>query len=241
MARVTPAADTLPDSKVELSAHSSDDNPVQTETPAEVEAVHALHDQPEAVVTASTVGCCQGCLQRQCSTHKGIPASWDGDDPILRWYSPYGLSSWTYAVTGICLFVGFRDTFSKKPKVVTPVELEAFTIMFQSLCSFCSDQRYLTKVSIWHIFDRCTGFVNVALIFSNVIFISWIERVFYVCMLACGLMFLGLSRRARRDDDIKAFAWWHTWWHVAPPSGFIAWLLYRKLALEDAPRDRTWP
>jgi len=159
------------------------------------------------------------------------PSHWDLDsDWHLKWWSPYGLSSFTYATLGILMMSSFSGNYDRDPAIAIPINFQASCLVFQTLATQLADVMSIGRRSFWHAFDRFIATINTVMLVPNLIWISNIERAMLLATLCGGLTLLLLSRHERMQPKgrIEVFTLYHALWHVGFPFGLLLWLLYRE-------------
>ena len=168
-------------------------------------------------------------VTKQFDTKSNMHENWDPvNDKRLAWYTPYGLSSFTYAILGVLQLTVFAGNFDIEPHVPVPLPLEAACLVLQSLATLLADVVFMGEDSCWHALDRVAATLNVLLVLCNMAWISWLERLLYLVVVLSGLSLLRCSRAARLAGDIPGVACWHGFWHLWFPCGLAMWLALRQ-------------
>jgi len=163
-----------------------------------------------------------------------VPKHWDVDSADeVRWFSVYGISTFTYMLVGLLMMTVFDGNYAIEPPLtMIPQAVQGMGLCFQSFATGMADVNHLGKTSVWHLFDRLVATTNVLIVGANLLSeISWVERLYFVALLAAGLSLLNLSRLEREgkpEGSITLFARYHAEWHLSFPLGLVLWMLYRQ-------------
>ena len=165
-------------------------------------------------------------------TNSLSPDEWRNNgllEPRNLFFTIYGVSSFSYTIIGFLMAFVFPHTFSIEPEIPISPVLEGTGMIIQSFMTLMADVLMMHKKrSYFHSADRIVATVNTGLIASNMIFVSWGERILYMVVVPLGSMILIESRRARDNNNFKGYLRWHTMWHSIYPFALLIWLLYRQ-------------
>ena len=161
-----------------------------------------------------------------------IPTEWN-DEIILKpenlYISFYSISSFYYGVAGLIMLLFFKNNFKLIPHIPIPIEFFSIMLFIQSILSYFADVLYINNVSYWHTIDRIVTCINIFLFFSNIFWISYIEKVYFIIVLFCGVILFKKSRDTRNNKNIKEYLLRHQIWHMFFPLAIVLWLSYRKI------------
>ena len=161
-----------------------------------------------------------------------IPEEWK-DEIILKpkhlYLSPYGISSFYYAFAGLIMLIFFNNNFKLNPSIPIPIEVFAIMLFSQSILSYYADVIYIHNLSYWHTFDRILTIINLMLFLLNILWISNIEKVYFISIIITGFILFKKSRKARDNKNLNEFLLHHQIWHIFFPLAIVLWLCYRKI------------
>ena len=86
----------------------------------------------------------------QFSVDSEFPSGWDLTDTRISLTSPYGLSSFTYACTGVLMLTFFSDLNYRQSALKTLVLIEGACMCIQSVATIHADVLWLGRTSAWH-------------------------------------------------------------------------------------------
>ena len=159
----------------------------------------------------------------------GMPKEWCNSTQ-LDWFSPYGISCFSYSVIGWLFYVFFYTSyvFSTYP-IPIPIMLHIFGLTTQSLFSFMGDVVYKKKKNVWHTIDRFSAVFNIIFLAANIFWVSNIEKYIFLFGIINGIYIFKKSRKYRKELNINKYAYYHTLWHLILPFYLLIWIVYREL------------
>ena len=149
---------------------------------------------------------------------------------LLKWCSIYGLSSFSYGILGILIFICFKNNFkTEKHGIPIPIYLYISGLIIQSIVTFMADVYFINSESICHNIDRFVALIN-TLSFSICFFwMSFFGKIILIFGLTNGLYLFKLSRYYRKRSNLKLYTYYHSLWHIILPAYIFIWLIFRDI------------
>ena len=138
-------------------------------------------------------------------------------------YKLYILSAFFYSFLGVLILTKFKDTI---PNLKNILFIQGILLIIQSIFSYFADVKSNGKKSNWHIYDRLISIFNTIFIFSNILWLPYIDISIYIITLIGGLILLKKSRQSRHNLKYNDYLIYHILWHLWFPLGILLWLLY---------------
>lgn len=166
-----------------------------------------------------------------------VPPKWR-DASILRPASVYGLSSFNYSLSGL-LLVGLLSAHPGRA-LHSGEHVEAALLIWQGLISYRCDAIDLCVDSWSHPADRiCATVFTLYYVVKHLSMtcegsLSMTICAFVWAMLGVGLFAFSRSCRACHEENLRAYAFWHTAWHVVFPATLAVFHLAQYCAPQDA-------
>ena len=170
------------------------------------------------------------CSEFSCCNY--TPKDWKNEimlTPDNLYISFYSISCFYYAIAGLIMILFFKNNFNLNPKIPVPIEFFAIMLFIQSILSYYADVIYINSFSYWHMIDRIVTYINVFVFMSNLFWISYIEKVYFIIVLFCGVLLFKRSRDSRNNKNINEYLLRHQIWHIFFPLAIVLWLFYRKI------------
>ena len=160
------------------------------------------------------------------SPKSSVPPSWRAH--LSKPLSLYGMSSFTYSVTGLhALFMSLHCP-GALPAWADYFTVEAVLVTIQGVLSFCADVLNIGRPSIFHVLDRCLALTltGLQLLKFAVILPPWMSRgelAFVWLGIAVGIYCKVQGYNAILHKQMERFRTWHIWWHFVMPLAIGAW------------------
>jgi len=134
-------------------------------------------------------------------------------------FSVYGLSSWTYSVVGVSLFLYVGEEIHL---------FEPILWFFQGILSWGNDVLTFGETSYWNILDKIHASAFV-FCFCFWFMLMWEFKYTHAALFLSSLLAGSLARTksilALETRNAHSYLKWHTIWHIAFPLGRVALLV----------------